>query len=485
MGQTNTKKINIYFVTIVITLGGLLFGFDTGVINGTQFYFSKYFELTGWLKGFIVSSALLGALAGAAFAGIISKEIGRKMSLIVSAVLFSISAWGSGLPEMLPESISLMVFFRILGGIAIGMASMNAPMYIAEISPADKRGTLVTYYQMAVVIGFFVVFLTTYFIGNGLSEEENINIGWRYMFWSELIPALLFFVLLFMVPRSPRWLMIKGREEEAMGVLTSIHGKEMADREFVEIKENIQMEGKVKKASIFQKSMFPIVVIGTVLSILQQFTGINAVLYYGADIFEQALGFGKEDILAQQILLATVNLLFTFIAMFTVDKLGRKPLLIIGGFGMLVGFLMMGFTLYLSDYSQVNSAGMPTINSTEGIISLVGILLFIGSFAMSMGPIVWVLLSEIFPNKIRSAAMAVAVAAQWLANYFVSQTFPIVVDSDANKLVMDGGTWNNSLPYFIFSGFIIFIIFFSWKFIPETKGKTLEEMEAIFSRSGK
>jgi SP family xylose:H+ symportor-like MFS transporter len=303
------------------------------------------------------------------------------------------------------------------------------------------------------------------------------------MFWSELVPALLFFVLLFMVPKSPRWLMIKGQEEEAMNVLTSIHGKEMADKEFVEIKNSIQKEGKVQKASIFQKSMFPIVVIGTVLSILQQFTGINAVLYYGADIFEQALGFGKEDILAQQILLATVNLLFTFIAMFTVDKLGRKPLLIIGGFGMLVGFLMMGFTLYFSDYSQVNSAGMPTINSTEGIISLVGILLFIGSFAMSMGPIVWVLLSEIFPNKIRSAAMAVAVAAQWLANYFVSQTFPIVVESDANKLIMDGGTWNNSLPYFIFSGFIVFTIFFVWKFIPETKGRTLEEMEAIFSKS--
>lgn len=482
MGQTSTKRINIYFVTIVITLGGLLFGYDTGVINGTQFYFSKYFELTGWLKGFIVSSALLGALVGAASAGMISKSIGRKKSLIISAVLFSVSAWGSGLPEILPESMTLMVVFRILGGIAIGMASMNAPMYIAEISPAKNRGTLVTYYQMAVVIGFFVVFLATYFIGNGLTEEQNIDYGWRYMFWSELVPALAFLILLFMVPRSPRWLMIKGKEEEAKNVLVAIHGQEMADKEFTEIKESIQKEGKVKKASIFQKSLFPIVIIGTVLSILQQFTGINAVLYYGADIFEQALGFGKEDILLQQILLATVNLLFTFIAMFTVDKLGRKPLLIIGGFGMLVGFLIMGFTLYLSDYSAVNSAGLPAISSTEGIICLIGILMFIGSFAMSMGPIVWVLLSEIFPNSIRSTAMAIAVAAQWLANYFVSQTFPIVVESDANRLVADGGTWNNSLPYFLFSAFIVFIIFFTWKWIPETKGKTLEEMEGLFTK---
>jgi len=482
MANLSNKKINIYFITVVITLGGLLFGYDTGVINGTQFYFSKYFELTGALKGFIVSSALLGALAGAAGAGLLSKAIGRKKSLIISAVLFAISAWGSGLPSFMGDSINLMVFFRILGGIAIGMASMNAPMYIAEIAPAAKRGKLVTYYQMAVVIGFFVVFLVTYFIGDGLSESENLSYGWRYMFWSELVPALLFFVLLFMVPKSPRWLMIKGKEEEAKNILTRIHGEEMANKEFVEIKESIQKEGKEVKVSVFKKSLFPIVIIGTVISILQQFTGINAVLYYGADIFEQALGFGKEDILLQQILLATVNLLFTFVAMYTVDKLGRKPLLIIGGFGMLIGFLIMGFTLYFSDYSQLNSAGLPTISSTEGIISLIGILLFIASFAMSMGPIVWVLLSEIFPNKIRSAAMSIAVAAQWLANYFVSQTFPIVVESDVNKLQVDGGVWNNALPYFIFSGFIVIIILFVWKFIPETKGKTLEEMETLFEK---
>ena len=256
----------------------------------------------------------------------------------------------------------------------------------------------------------------------------------------------------------------------------------MANKEFAEIKESLQKEDKSVKVSIFTKSLFPIVIIGTVLSVLQQFTGINAVLYYGADIFEQALGFGQEDILLQQILLATVNLLFTFVAMYAVDRFGRKPLLIIGGFGMLIGFLIMGFTLYLSDYSSVNSAGLPAISSSEGILSLIGILIFIGSFAMSMGPVVWVLLAEIFPNRIRSVAMSIAVAAQWLANYFVSQSFPIIVESDANKLQLDGGVWNNSLPYFIFSGFIIFIIYFVWKYIPETKGKTLEEMESIFQK---
>ena len=482
MEGTANKRINIYFITIVITLGGLLFGYDTGVINGTQFYFSKYFELTGFIKGFIVSSALLGALAGALGAGVLSSSIGRKNSLIISAVLFAISAWGSGMPAMLPESTTLLVMFRILGGIGIGIASMNAPMYIAEIAPAEKRGTLVTYYQLAVVIGFFVVFLATYFIGANLTEEQNIAYGWRHMFWSELLPAAAFLVLLFFVPKSPRWLMIKGREEEAKTILTQIHGKEIAEKEFVEIQESIHKDENSEKVNIFSKSIFPIIIIGTILSVLQQFTGINAVLYYGADIFEQALGFGQDDILQQQILLATVNLVFTFVAMYAVDKFGRKPLLMIGGFGMLIGFLMMGFTLYLSDYSNVNAAGIPAISQTEGIISLIGVLIFIGSFAMSMGPVVWVILSEIFPNKVRSAAMSIAVAAQWLANYFVSQTFPMIVESDANKLQVDGGIWNNALPYFLFSGFIVIIILFVWKFIPETKGKTLEEMETLFEK---
>jgi len=474
------KNNYILKITLIITLGGLLFGYDTGVINGTQFYFSKYFELTGAIKGFIVSSALIGALVGALASGVISREIGRKNSLILSAVLFAISAWGSGMPAFLPETTTLLVIFRIIGGIGIGIASMNAPMYIAEIAPAERRGNLVSFYQLAVVVGFFVVFLVTYFIGGNMTEAEAIQSGWRHMFWSELIPALLFFVLLFFVPKSPRWLMIKNRDEEAKVVLQKIHGDELAAIEFKEIKESLESDNKKVSVSVFSKSMFPIVIIGTILSVLQQFTGINAVLYYGADIFEQALGFGSEDILKQQVLLATVNLLFTFIAMYTVDKLGRKPLLYIGSIGMLAGFLMMGFTLYFSDYSQLNSAGLPTISKSEGIVSLIGILIFIASFAMSMGPIVWVMLSEIFPNKIRSAAMSIAVAAQWLANYVVSQSFPMIVDSEANQLKMDGGIWNNSLPYFLFSIFIALTILFVYKYIPETKGKSLEEMEKLF-----
>ena len=457
------KKSFLLLITCVSALGGLLFGYDTGVINGAQFYLSKYFDSNAAMKGWIVGSALIGCFVGAIVSGKLSNAIGRKYSLIISAILFAISALGSGLPSFLPESLSLLVVFRIIGGLGIGIASMNAPTYIAEISPANKRGKLVTYYQLAIVIGFFVVFLATYFIGNNLSPEENIAIGWRQMFWSELIPSGLFLILLFFVPKSPRWLALKGRKEESLEVLTKIHGAENALLESEEIQKYLNQESNKTTVNYFSKAILTIIVIGTVLSILQQFTGINAVLYYGADIFEKALGFGKEDVLKQQILLAFINLIFTFIAMYTVDKLGRKPLIYIGAVGMLVGFLLLGVSLQ---------------QQSLGLVSLVGVLLFIASFSMSMGPVVWVLLSEMFPNKIRSVAMSVAVAAQWAANYFVSQSFPMVTDSQMNN----SQPWNGSLPYFIFITFILMIIFFTYKFIPETKGKSLEELELEFMK---
>ena len=451
----------LLLITCVSALGGLLFGYDTGVINGAQFYLSQYFDLSPGMKGWVVGSALLGCFFGAIFAGPISIKIGRKHTLILSAILFTISAYGSGLPEMFPESVTLLVVFRIIGGLGIGMASMNAPMYIAEIAPAKRRGNLVSYYQLAIVVGFFVVFLATYFIGNSLTEAENIAFGWRQMFWSELIPSFLFLGLLFLVPKSPRWLALKGRDEEALSVLTKIHGEDQAAVEINEIKASLQ-EGKTGlKVNYFSKAILGIIIIGSILSMLQQFTGINAVLYYGADIFEKALGFGKEDVLKQQVLLAFVNLVFTFVAMATVDRFGRKPLLFVGGFGMILGFLLVGITL---------------MTNTIGILSLIGVLVFIGSFALSMGPVVWVLLSEMFPNNIRTAAMSVAVAAQWAANYVVSQSFPVVMESGVNN----SEPWNGSLPYFIFIAFIIIIIVFTYKFIPETKGKSLEEIERIW-----
>ncbi|APY09421.1 D-xylose transporter XylE [Winogradskyella sp. J14-2] len=455
------KKTFLLLITAISALGGLLFGYDTGVINGAQFYLSKYFEFDPTMKGLVVSSALWGCFFGAIIAGPLSIKIGRKWSLIISAILFSVSAWGSGLPEMLPETITVLIVFRIIGGLGIGIASMNAPMYIAEIAPSNIRGKMVTYYQLAIVVGFFVVFLATYFIGNNLTEAQNIQFGWRRMFWSELIPSILFLVLLFLVPKSPRWLALKGDDDAALRILNKVHGEVQAKNEIKEIKESLETNNNKEKVNYLSKAILIIIIIGTALSMLQQFTGINAVLYYGADIFEKALGFGKEDVLAQQILLAFVNLVFTFVAMFTVDKYGRKPLLYIGSIGMIVGFLLLGVSL------QQNAVGL---------VSLIGVLVFIASFALSMGPVVWVILSEMFPNKMRSVAMSVAVAAQWAANGLVSQTFPMVMESEANN----SAPWNGSMPYFIFIAFILVIIFLTYKFIPETKGKSLEEIEEFW-----
>jgi SP family xylose:H+ symportor-like MFS transporter len=258
-------------------------------------------------------------------------------------------------------------------------------------------------------------------------------------------------------------LALKGRNEESLEVLIKIHGEDNAKLENVEIQESIRSSSKSANINYFKKGVLIIIVIGSILSILQQFTGINAVLYYGSDIFEKALGFGKEDILLQQVLLAFINLIFTFIAMATVDKFGRKPLIYIGSLGMITGFLLLGITLQ---------------QQSIGFLSLLGVLIFIAAFAMSMGPVVWVLLSEMFPNKIRSVAMSVAVAAQWAANYFVTQTFPMVTESEMNN----NDFWNGSLPYFIFVGFIIFIMIFTYKFIPETKGKSLEQLEGIWEK---
>jgi SP family xylose:H+ symportor-like MFS transporter len=455
------SKTFLLLITSVSALGGFLFGYDTGVINGAQYFLSQHFDLDPALKGWVVGSALIGCLVGALSAGYLSMKIGRKYSLIISAVLFTISAWGSGLPSFLPDSVSLLVVFRIIGGLGIGIASMSAPMYIAEIAPSHRRGTLVTFYQLAIVIGFFVVFLVTYFIGDKLSVAENISFGWRRMFWSELIPSSLFLVLLFFVPKSPRWLYLMQRPEEGYSTLLKIHGSELAKKEAHQIQDSIDHNLEKPKVNFFSKAILGIICIGTIFSMLQQFTGINAVLYYGSDIFEKALGFGKDDVIEQQILLAFINLIFTFIAMFSVDKFGRKPLVYIGCVGMIIGFSLLGFSLQ---------------QQSVGLVSLIGVLLFIASFAMSMGPVVWVLLSEMFPNRIRSAAMSIAVAAQWASNYVVSQFFPVVSESETNM----NSFWNGSLPYFIFIGFIILIIVFTYKYLPETKNKSLEELEDIW-----
>jgi len=467
--EYNNKRF-VLAITAVATLGGLLFGYDTGVIGGSQLYFTEYFSFTKIEQGWAVSSALVGCLVGALLAGWISTEYSRKNALLISGFLFAVSAWGSGVAD----SLTVLVIYRIIGGLGVGMASMTAPMYIAEIAPPKERGKLVSYYQLAIVIGFFTVFLVTYLIGGGnttsLSAEaleaihhHNVNKGWRVMFWSELIPAVSFFLLLFFVPNSPRWLIMKGRNEDAMNVLAKITSSaEEAKREFNEIKGSNDKDNQSIKVSVFSKTMGFVLFLGISLSILQQVTGINAILYYGAEIFSNTLGYGPEDALKQQLLLGAVNLIFTFIAIYQVDRWGRKPLLIVGTIGMLLGIGTLGASIY---FDQL------------GLVSLISMLVFIASFALSMGPVTWVILSEIFPNKIRSQAMSIAVAAQWLFNAIVAYSFPVIAGSKVNT-----ETYNGALPYFIFALFCVVTIIFVWRFIPETKGKTLEEMENLWEK---
>lgn len=467
--QGNNEQITILKITIVAALGGLLFGYDTGVIAGSQLYFTEYFNFSAGEQGWAVSSALYGCLIGALVGGYLTKRISRKYTLILAAALFTVSAWGSGIADSLDE----LAIYRILGGLGVGMASLAAPMYIAEIAPPKDRGRMVSYYQLAVVIGFFVVFLATYFIGGGDTKsmapealeqlhEHNVEQGWRVMFWSELLPAVAFLLLLFTVPHSPRWLMLKGRTEEAKAVLARITSSEQeATAELAEIQASLANNPSPNIVVLFGKGIGFALFLGVMLSIFQQVTGINAILYYGAEIFSNALGYGPEDALKQQLWLGAVNLIFTFVAIYKVDSWGRKPLFIGGSLGMFAGLTVLGLTIYTGQI---------------GIISLVAVLVFIGSFAMSMGPVVWVMLSEMFPNNVRSVAMSIAVAAQWLFNALVANSFPLVNESALNQT-----DFNGALPYFIFASFCVIAMIFVWKLVPETKGKTLEEMEALWS----
>lgn len=472
LAETHSKKqnrITILVIAGVVALGGLLFGYDTGVISGSQLYFTEYFNLSNAQQGWAVSSAIYACLFGALISGYLTKKISRKYTLIVSAVLFILSAWGSGAAD----SLSVLAFFRIIGGLGVGMASMTSPMYIAEIAPPKERGQMVSYYQLAVVIGFFVVFLVTYYIGNGgaqyfssLANQNlhtwNVEQGWRIMFWSELIPACLFFILLFFVPHTPRWLVMKNRINDAKVVLAKITSSATeAKLELEDIVLSFSQSGQHHVVSLATKGMGFLLFIGIMLSMFQQITGINAILYYGAEIFSNALGYGPEDALKQQIWTAGVNLAFTFIAIYTIDRWGRKPLMLVGTTGMFLGLTILALSIY---FQQL------------GLVSLLAILLFIGSFAMSLGPVVWVILAEIFPNSIRSIAMSIAVAAQWLFNAIVANSFPVVNGSEVNNEIFNG-----VLPYCLFAAFSVLTFIFVWKFIPETKGKTLEELESFWT----
>jgi SP family xylose:H+ symportor-like MFS transporter len=411
------------------------------------------------IKGFVIASALIGCIIGGASAGFISKSLGRKNGLILAAVAFFLSAVGAWKPEFFNVFGTLPVYsfvvYRIIGGIGVGIASMISPMYIAEIAPAGVRGKLVSWNQFAIIFGMLIIYFVNYFIARQGDERWLIEEGWRWMFFSGAIPAGVFLILLFFVPETPRYLVMKGKEGKALDVLTKIAGRENARGILSEIKETIH-----EKSAPWLSFGFFVIFIGIMLSVFQQFVGINVVLYYAGNIFRN-MGSSTNASLLQTIIIGIVNLTFTIVAILTVDKFGRKPLMIIGALGMAVSMTALGFAFY---------------NGNPGLGALIFMLTYTASFAMSWGPVTWVLLAEIFPNSIRGA-MSIAVAAQWIANWIISLTFPMM--NDNQWLTRQ---FNHGFSYWIYGVMGLLAALFMWKLVPETKGKTLEEMEKLWKK---
>jgi SP family xylose:H+ symportor-like MFS transporter len=503
----------IFGITLVATLGGLLFGYDTAVISGAVESLRKFFidplglqpDQANALEGFVVSSALIGCIIGASFAGWLSQRYGRKPTQVFAAILFLLSGIGSAWPEMffgMPGTgdytfRNLFVIYRILGGVGVGLASVVSPMYIAEIAPAERRGNLVAWNQFAIIFGMLVVYFVNYTIALQGDATWLHTIGWRWMFASESIPAVLFLILLAFVPETPRYLVMKGRESKALGILGKLMEQTRAKTELESIKESfkekeppmkpyfifcatwaviffvafgiLKMIGNTNALEISLIGSFVvslilpirsygirIILVGVMLSAFQQFVGINVVLYYAPEIFK-TMGAATDAALLQQIIVGAVNLSFTVLAILTVDRFGRRPLMVIGALIMAVSMFILGSTFY------THSVGMG---------SLICMLVYTAGFAMSWGPVCWVLLAEIFPNSVRSTVMSMAVAAQWIANFLVSWTFPML-----NKSQYLTDTFNHGMAYWIYGIMGILAALFIWKFVPETKGKALEEME--------
>lgn len=463
------SRLYLLSIVMVAVIGGLLFGYDTAVVSGAEqaldqfFRTARDFDYTPWLHGFTASSALLGCIIGGAISGFCASRLGRKRSLIVAAVLFFVSAVGSWWPEsgILPygeASRALLIsfnFYRIIGGVGVGLASALCPMYIAEISPARIRGTLVSCNQFAIIFGMLVVYFVNYLIRNNLGDTAEaiqtamVAVGWRRMFLSEAFPAGAFLLLILLVPETPRYLALKGDDRRAFAVLERINGTSEAHSILADIKSTVHE----RRERLFAYGGM-VIAVGVLLSFFQQAIGIYVVLYYAPRIFANMGATGDASML-QTVVMGVVNIIFTVVAIFTVDKVGRKPLLMIGSTGMMIGMLALAVLSF---------------TDAIGLAALVFIILYTASFMMSWGPICWVLISEIFPNTIRSQAVAIAVAAQWVSNFLVSATFPSL------------SGWSVGGTYCIYAFMSLLSALFVWKMVPETKGKTLEQMSALWRK---
>jgi MFS family permease len=505
-----SKKL--LFISFVVSLGGFLFGFDAGIISGVMSYVGPEFNLTDGQIGWVVSAPSWAAMIAMIFSGRLSDRLGRKKILLLVAFLYAVSALFSAYAI----TYEMLYLARMIGGLAFGAALILAPMYIAEISTAENRGVLVSIQQLNIVLGFFAAFLSNYFFNKYNSPEHlflNDENVWRWMLGVELFPALLYFLALFYVPRSPRWLYLKNKYIEAKQVLNQIHGKYRAEKEISSIEKSIDKDKelqKVKWTDILKPSLRFIMVVGLVVGILQQITGINAIYFYATSIFKQT-GIGTDAAFSSGILLSSVTVIFTFIAMYLIDRAGRRPLLLVGTAGIALSLLLCAFgfsqatyQLKLQDISQFKFEksqnliplagniyendvdfkeemktvlGNRTYNKNDGIILeaatqinatlvLVGILGFIACFAFSLGPVMWVLLSELYPIKYRGIAIGIVA----FVNSFISSAVQLVFPWELSNL-------GNAMSFFIFGAIALVGFFVLLKILPETKGKSLEELE--------
>jgi MFS transporter, SP family, arabinose:H+ symporter len=459
----HSRKFNsgyIFSISLISALGGLLFGYDWVVIGGAKPFYEKYFQITDMpaMQGWLISCAVVGCIIGSILSGYLSDKYGRKRPLILTALVFIISAIGTGMAE----SISVFVIFRILGGVAIGLASNLSPIYIAEVSPESIRGKFVSLNQLTIVMGILMAQTMNWMIADPVPVDSSHEMifdswngqwGWRWMFWAEIAPAVLFFTLMLLVPESPRWLAKKRKYEASQGILKKIGGADFAEKTIREIRETLfGNDPKVSFRLLLAPELRKVLIIGIVLAILQQWCGINIIFNYAEEVFAAA-GYSVSDILFNIIITGSVNLIFTFVAIYTVDKIGRKMLMLIGAGSLSMIYIILGISYYFQ------LTGWPM---------LVLITSAIACYAMTFGPVVWVILAEIFPNRVRGVAMSVGTLSLWIACFLLTYTFPLL-----NKLLDTSGTF---LLYatICLAGFI-----FTYKNLPETKGKSLEELEKL------
>ncbi|MFT5164373.1 MAG: SP family sugar:H+ symporter-like MFS transporter [Alteromonadaceae bacterium] len=453
----------VLFISSVAAIGGFLFGFDSGVINGTVSALANAFEANDISTGFNVASVLLGCALGALMAGPSADHFGRKFIMIITATIFALSAFGSGIAE----SSSEFIFYRLLGGLGIGAASVLAPTYIAEVAPAALRGRLATLQQLAIVLGLFAAFLSNYIIASNAGGAQATYLlgfeAWRWMFWVELIPATLFFVGVLFIPESPRYLVTQGQIEKARAIFKRIdNGAE--DGLVDDVKASLHGDKKPSISDLFiegQKQIHPIIWVGVALSVFQQFVGINVVFYYGSELW-QAAGFDESQSLFINVLAGITNIVSTFIAIALIDKVGRKPLLLVGSVGM---FISLSALTFIFGSGGLDELGKLALTDGMGTLALIMANLFVVFFGLSWGPVVWVLLGEIFNNRIRGAALAVAASAQWLANFTITMTFPLLL-----------GSVGLAGAYGLYAASAFVSIFFVVKYIKETRGVSLEQM---------